>query len=171
MRRRAFSLIELTVVLTVLSLVWLIVTSVIYTLYRADHRLRDDLQHEQALDSFVMRLRLDTHEARAAVLAPIAAGGTELVLSTADDKSIHYGVSEEGIYRVVQQADAVVHRDTFVIGRATGVWKLLPEETSSLVALTLTSRHGRSQTNRVRHIKAAVATAGVTLQESAEASS
>ncbi|MDA1051498.1 MAG: type II secretion system protein [Planctomycetota bacterium] len=170
-QRAGFTLLELTVVLTVLSLVWLCITSVLYTLYRADHRLRDDLQSEQAVDRFAMRLRLDAHDASSANLLERNDGGSELVLLTVDGRAIHYGMSDEGIYRVVRKSEAVVHQDAFLTGRAVPEWELHSPDDPSLIVLTLTSRDSRTQSTRVRHIKAAVSTANLPVAESPEASS
>jgi len=170
-RRDGFTLIELTVVLTVLSLVWLSITCVLYTLYHADHRLRDDLQREHALDRFAMRLRLDAHAASSANLLELAEGGNELVLSTVEERSIHYGMSDEGVYRVVQQGEAVLHRDNFLTGRATCAWVLQPPDNPKLIVVTLTTRDGRTQSTRVLQIKAAVTSAKATVVGATETSS
>lgn len=159
MRRRhaGFTLIELTVVLTVLSLVWLSVTCVLYTLFRADHRLRNELQSEYAIDRFALRLRLDAHAASSANVIEVTTGGSELVLSHGDERAIHYGMSDEGVYRVVRQGETVLHRDTFLTGRATSEWELHMPAVPSLTIVTWTSRDGRAASTRVRRIKAAVA--------------
>jgi len=173
MRRRCvgFTLIELLVVMTVLSLVWLSITCALNKLYRADQRLRDELQREQAMDRFAMRLRLDAHAASSAKLLEAAEGGEELVLSTEDERSIHYGSLEEGLYRVVRRGEAVLHRDKFLTGRATSEWVLQSPENPSLIVVTLTTRDRRTQSTRVRQIKAAVSSAKATVVGSAETSS
>jgi prepilin-type N-terminal cleavage/methylation domain-containing protein len=168
-RRRAFTLIEVTVVLTVLSIVWLSVTTVLYTLYRADHRLRDDLQREQAIDRVSMRLRLDTHEANSARIVLTDDGTNELVLLVADDKSIHYGMEEAHLYRIVREGDAVLHRDRFLVGRATSEWTLHHGEEASLVVLTLTAVDKRTEATRVWQIKAAVQSTTAANGETSEA--
>lgn len=170
-RRAAFTLIEILVVLSVLSLVWLSITCVLYTLYRADHRLRDGLQREQAIDRFAIRLRLDAHAASSANLLELAEGGSELVLSNVDERSIHYSVSEEGISRFVRQGDAVLHQDKFLTGRAASEWVLRSSGNSTLIFLTLTLQDERTQSTRVQRIKAAVTQANATLVRSAETSS
>jgi hypothetical protein len=143
----------------------------LYTLYRADHRLRDDLQREHALDRFAMRLRLDAHAASSPNLLELAEGGLELVLLTVDERSIHYGMSDEGVYRVVQQGEAVVHRDKFLTGRATVAWELQPLDNPSLIVVTFTTRDGRTQATRVRQVKAAVTSARAAVVGAAEISS
>ncbi len=170
-RRHGFTLIEMIVVMTVLSVVWLSITCVLYTLYRADHRLRDDLQREHAIDRFAMRLRLDARAASSANLLANAEGGDELVLSTVEERSIHYGLSDEGVYRIVRQGEAILHRDMFFTGRATSEWALRSPDDPTLVILTLTFRDGRTQSTRVRQIKAAVTQPKATVVESAETSS
>ena len=169
-RTRGFSLIELTAVLTVLSLVWLSITCILYTLYRADHRLRDELQREHAIDRFTMRLRLDSHAATSARLLETPEGSSELVLSAKDDRKIHYSMADEGLRRVVREGELVVHRDTFLTGRSVSQWRLQPADDPSLVVLTVTSRDKRSRTVRARQIKAAVALANRTVLEPLEES-
>ena len=173
MRRQhaGFTLIELTVVLTVLSLVWLSVTCVLYTLFRADHRLRIELQSEYAIDRFAARLRLDAHAASSATSIEVATGGRELVLSNVDERAIHYGMSDEGVYRVVREGETVLHRDTFLTGRATSEWELHTPEIPSLTIVTWTSRDGHAASARVLRIKAAVASDHATVVAPAEVSS
>lgn len=172
MRRRhaGFTLIELTVVLTVLSLIWLSITCVLYTLFRADHRLRNELQSEYAIDRFALRLRLDAHAASSANIMEVATGGNELVLSTVDERAIHYGMSDEGLYRVVREGETVLHRDTFLTGRATSEWELHMPSELSLIVVTWTSRDDRTESTRVRRIKAATASHPATVVEPAEVS-
>lgn len=170
-RRVGFTLIELTVVLTILSLVWLSVTGVLYTLYRADQRVRDDLQHEHAFDRFAMRLRLDAHAANSANLLELADGGHELVLTSASDRAIHYGMTSAGIYRIVRQGEVVLHRDAFIMGRATVQWELHSPEEPALIVLTWTSRDERTKAARVRQIKAAVASTSGAIAKAPETSS
>ena len=157
--RMGSTLIELTVVLTVLSLVWLSITCALYTLYRADIRLRDDLQYEQSLDRFAMRLRLDAHAASSAELVERDEGGKELVLSTEGRRSIHYGISDQGVYRVVREGEAILHRDKFLTSRVTSQWELQSPQEHALIVVTLAERDARSQATRVQQIKASVAPA------------
>jgi prepilin-type N-terminal cleavage/methylation domain-containing protein len=169
-RRAGFTLIELTVVMTILSLVWLSITCVLYTLYRADHRLRDELQHEHAMNRLATRLRLDAHTAHSANLLDRAEGGNELVLTTVEQRNVHYGVSDEGVYRIVRKDEAILHRDVFRVGRVTEQWELRSSADPSLIVVTLTSRDGRSQSTRIQRIKAAVATTQVAVAKTTEAS-
>lgn len=170
-RRAGVTLIELIVVMTVLSVVRLSITTVLYTLYRADHRLRDDLQCEFAMDRLANRLRLDAHSATSANLLDLAEGGHELVLSIADERNVHYGLSDEGVYRIVRKGAAILHQDVFLVGHATADWELRSTEDPSLIVLTLTTQEGRSQSTRVRRIKAAVAPTHITEFKTTEASS
>ena len=173
MRRRhaGFTLIELTVVLTILSLIWLSVTCVLYTLFRADHRLRDELQREYAIDRFAVRLRLDAHAASSGNIIEVTTGGRELVLSHGDERAIHYGMSDEGVYRVVREGETVLHRDTFLTGRATSEWELHMPGDLPLIVVTWTYRDGRTESTRVRRIKAATASHQATVVELVEVSS
>ena len=170
-RRTGVTLIELIVVMTVLSVVWLSITTVLYTLYRADHRLRDDLQCEFAMDRLANRLRLDAHSATSANLLDLAEGGHELVLSIADERNVHYGLSDEGVYRIVRKGAAILHQDVFLVGHATANWELRSPPDPWVIVLTLTTREGRSQSTRVRRIKAAVAPTHITESKTIEASS
>ena len=170
-QRNGFTLIEVTVVLTILSVVWLSITCVLYSLYRAEHRLRDELQRERAINRLAMRLRLDAHAAASAKLLKLNGGGDELVLSTEDERSIHYGRSDEGVYRVVRSGEMVLHQDSFFIGQATFEWVLQSREDPSLIVLALTAWDERTRSTRVRRIKAAVTTGKVAVVGSAETSS
>jgi len=156
-RRHGVTLIELLVVMTILSLVWLSITSVLYSLYRADHRLRDDLQREHALDRCAMRLRLDAHAASSVNLVEQEDGTTELVLASDDERSIHYGEAEQGVYRVVLRAETVLHQDIFLTGNANSEWTLQRADDATLVTLTMTSESKGSAMSRVRRIKTGVA--------------
>jgi hypothetical protein len=118
-----------------------------------------------------MRLRLDAHAASSAELVELAEGGHEIVLSTVDERTIHYGMSEEGVYRVVREGETVLHRDKFLTGRATGEWVLQAPEDHAMIVVTLTARDTRAQSTRVRRIKAAVASASATIVRVRETSS
>lgn len=170
-RRPGFTLIELSAVMAILSLVWISVTSVLYTMHRADHRLRDELQRDQALNRLAMRLRTDAHTAFSASLADVETGGSELVLINSDERSIHYGRSDEGVYRTVRQGSTVLHTDRFLVGRGTAEWNIRTSEGLTLVTLSLTRRDERSEAVHVRRINAAVAPVRVRIAEATEASS
>lgn len=169
-RRYGVTLIELLVVMTILSFVWLSISSVLYSLYRADHRLRDDLQREHALDQCTIRLRLDAHAASSAKLVELESGTTELVLSSDDKRSIHYGKAEQGIYRVVVRSEMVLHQDIFLTGHATSEWALHRADDAVLVTLTLTSQTEGSDVTRIRRIKTAVTPMTLSVAKATEAS-
>lgn len=157
-KRRAVTLIELTAALTVLSLLWLAVTSVLYSMHRANHRLRIELQQDQAFDRFSIRLRRDAHEASSASINEEPDRSSELVLSAAQATSVHYGASVDGFYRVVRKGDSTVHQDEFRTGNATSGWELDTSGNSTMIVLTLTSNDKQGQSITPRKIKASVAT-------------
>ncbi|MCA9121650.1 MAG: prepilin-type N-terminal cleavage/methylation domain-containing protein [Planctomycetaceae bacterium] len=156
-RRDGVTLIELTVVLTILSLVWLSVTCVLYSLYRADQRLRDDLQRDHALDRLAMRLRLDAHAASSVSVNNVDDNISELVLTVDGTRSVHYSDFEGGVYRIVRQGEAVIHQDAFLTGRGKTEWQIETGQVGRLIDATLTVQVVPVGTRWTRNIKAAVA--------------
>ena len=117
--RRGYTLIESLVVIVLTSTTLTVVTVTMHTLHRAEHRLREDLQSQRALEQLAFRLRQDSHGAASAAIGEVTeARSRSLTLVTPDEQRIEYSSAGTGIERVVRRGETISHRDRFLLAAA-----------------------------------------------------
>ncbi len=155
-KRTAVTLIEVTMTLTILSVVWLAITTTIYTLHRADHRVRDALQAERSVDQFAMRLRSDAHSAIDVTLRTNEDDSEQLRLSVSANREVHYRFTDGLIQRTIIEANKSIGHDSFATNCVGVQWELVEFDTSALVVARLRSRDKKTDASRRREVKAAL---------------
>ncbi len=154
--RPGVTLIEVSVALSILSIVWLCITTTLYTLHRADRRQRDELQGEQSLNRFALRLRSETHSAHAATLDVDDDGTERLTLSFFDERNVRYHFSNGAIHRTVTQNEATLSRDTFAINCVGVKWELVELDATMIAVARLSWNDPKSEAAQERAVKAAL---------------
>lgn len=102
------------------------ITWVLHALHRVDRQLQNDFNHDRELERFVTQLRLDAHQAKEATLG-IGMDGVAgmLRLNRPDGVSIEYGLTDDGIERLVYQNDLIEHHETYRLHLAkNAVWQI-----------------------------------------------
>lgn len=118
-RRRGYSLIESLVVIVLTGTTLTVVTLMMHTLHRTEHRWREDLRTQRALEQLAFRLRQDAHGATSVTIGQSRGDRSKsLTLATADEQTIVYSSSPAAIERVVQRGERVAHRDRFLLAAA-----------------------------------------------------
>jgi len=153
--RRAYTLIEMLIALTMLAAIWTTIALALHTLYRADRRMHDELSRANSLDRFAAQLRFDAHQARAARLVDGPAGTSTLVLDSGTPQTIAYRLAADEIQRVVTSGDTLKHRESFSLaGLKQADWKLAAD-TAPTVTLRVELSRGHDQPNETHTIMAA----------------
>lgn len=125
-RRRAFSLVEMLVVVALGSAILGMVGVCLQGMYRAEQRTRQQMTQHAALTQLGLQLRADAHEAvRAERTEPAKPGDTaELVLNVRDGRTITYRADRGQAERTVQRGEQVVHHDAFRLPGVRVAWAL-----------------------------------------------
>ena len=112
-RRRGWSLLEVTIAVTLTS-VLLAATAVLLTmLFRSDRQIRGDLLQQQVLARLNWQFRADAHAATACEAGNDAASRCRLTL--ADGRSVEYSWQPPRLSRVVSWDEETQQRDDFVL--------------------------------------------------------
>lgn len=139
-RRRAYSLVECLVAITLLGSLLGTVTLTLTAMYRSDRRLRDALDQERALELFTARFRSDVHEAHSASISkPTEANAPacELLLRSSEDQTIQYSLRPRDVERVVRRGATIVHRETYGLAAATATWQIREDPKPAMVSVSL----------------------------------
>lgn len=139
-RRRAHTLTECLVAITLLGTLLGTVTLTLGVMYRADRNLRDVVDQERALEQFATRFRSDAHQASSASVNEAAeannAPARELVLKSSADQTIHYTLHPQDVERVVRRGETIVHRETYnLAAAATGAWQVREDRKPAVVSV------------------------------------
>ena len=98
--RRGFTLIEMLVSMSLITVALTAVVLTLHALYGVDRRFRDGMATEAGLDRLTLAIRQDAHYAHGAKLATDDSGcATALVLSLPADQVITYTFTPRGIER------------------------------------------------------------------------
>jgi prepilin-type N-terminal cleavage/methylation domain-containing protein len=109
--RPAFSLIEVAIAISILSVVLALSMTTIVALFRVERQFADDARHERAIGRLASQFRDDAHLATAAEL------DSGCKLAHPGEREVEYTFADSGITRVVNQGGKTVHRDSFLLGR------------------------------------------------------
>lgn len=112
-RRRAFSLLEMLLVISILGVVLALATTMLGTSFRLHTRTVDRADLQRSLDQLAVRLRTDAHSAVAAKMLGEEEESPGVSLSLADGRTIVYSALANEIERRVEREGQVEHRDAF----------------------------------------------------------
>ena len=130
--RRGITLVEMSVVVTLTSLVLMLATTTLATLLRVNKQLNDDLAQDVALARLASHWRADVHAAEGSVM------DEDCVLTLPDQRSIRYRFAAPAVTREVLKGDAKLHRDAFVLaGQARARFVREPGEGSRILRLEI----------------------------------
>jgi hypothetical protein len=130
--RRAKSLLELIVILSIMSIILTLSATSLTTLFRLRAQLTRDIEQGMALDRLAARWRADAHEATSASL------NAGCALTLADGRTVQYSFAAPRILREVRRDAAVLHRDRFLLPvSATAVFEKEGDEPQTLVRLMI----------------------------------
>jgi prepilin-type N-terminal cleavage/methylation domain-containing protein len=110
-RRSAFSLIEVAVAISILSVVLALSMTTIVALFRIERQFAADATHELAIARLAAQFRDDVHLATAVEMN----GGCKLILPAG--RIVEYTITDSVTTRVVSREGATEHRDSFLLGR------------------------------------------------------
>jgi hypothetical protein len=152
------------VALSLLSVTLTTVTLTLHTLYKADHRLRDELGHESELQRLTAQLRTDAHTADTAMIGPQADDGSatdKLELSLGTGRKIQYSILSGRVERASYLAETVEHRESYRLPPlANATWQLQEDRSPPMLSLAVElrsgDRAGEQAVSSVVRIKAAL---------------
>ena len=130
MKRSGMTLIEMLVSMGLAGVVLTVVATLLAALWRADAKMRADIDARQSLARLELALRSDC---QAAVAAEVDAGGM-LTLAAGDQGRITYSTDGRRVDRLVMAEDRIDHRESFRLPRESGVQFRVEER---IVRLTL----------------------------------
>ncbi len=148
--RKAFTLIEMLVVMGVFSALFGTVTLSLYAMFRTSDGLSEAVSEVVQQQRFAAQLRRDAHEALAAQVtspqeSPIAA--TLLRLSLADGRWFEYRLQETRIERHVRKGDAVLSIDSYSVWPVIDRGWILSDPTSGSLLTVYLHRQAGSVTS------------------------
>jgi prepilin-type N-terminal cleavage/methylation domain-containing protein len=115
-RRKAFTLIELMTVLTVMSAIFGTMLLTLYAMQKTSHQFTDGIAAAAQQQRFAGQLRVDAHQAKEASIRRARPGdpaATILKLTLADDQTVEYRLFEDGIERRANPGEATVQQESF----------------------------------------------------------
>lgn len=126
-RRSAKSLIEMLMLMSILSVVLATVATTLVALFKTDRQIRRDLAQQTTLARLDGRFRSDVHAAKSCQI------GEGCALALPDGCVVHYTPDGPRLRREVRLADAVEHRDAFVLPDTAVIRFEQPQEYSGKV--------------------------------------
>jgi hypothetical protein len=159
--RRAKTLIEVAIVVSIMSVALMLSATTLVALFRVEGQIRSSEAHRLALSRLASHWRADVH---AAVTASLDLGCR---LTTPDGRIIHYEFATPEIKREVRRGGEVLHRDAFVLApQSQAEFSLIGESPAEIVRLSITI----GETPKRRHqpaIRPAAIAAAVNLHQAA----
>ena len=116
MRRRpaAYTLLEVTVVASILSMLMLVTATTMLAMYSGSRRLRESTYLQSSSANLALQLRRDVHAARDVSVRNGAKGEViGLIVSRGGDLQVEYTAEDAGVRRVVRRGDQRIHRELF----------------------------------------------------------
>ncbi len=117
-QRKAFTLIETLVSLTLLSAIFGTMLMTLFAMKKTSHRFSEGLMATSQLQRFAVQLRGDAHQAQKAVIERADAEDSATVLLTltlASDHVVEYRLTEDRIERQVHKGQAVTQHESFSV--------------------------------------------------------
>lgn len=131
-RRAAFSLIEMAVAVSILSVILALSATTIISLFRLERRFAADVSQLLQTDRLAAQWRLDVHRATAADMN----AACELRLPTGE--TVHYAYESPAVTRELRQGGEFKHRDAYVVGKHAKVtFSSAPETEQRLLVLRI----------------------------------
>ena len=163
-RRRClgYSLIEVLLAVTIISIVLTAVAVSMQTMYRADRQLKDNAAYGQVVPRLSLQLRTDVHAASEAVVvnAPRAAAGVVLTLATSGEL-IEYQSEAGRVIRTRRRDQEELGREVFSLGKdATLQWRTV-EAPTPMVELEIVRAMGKIDAADSRQVDRVVAAIGI----------
>jgi prepilin-type N-terminal cleavage/methylation domain-containing protein len=113
-RRKGYTLIEISVVATILSVMVLLTATTMHAMYSGSRRLRNQANVRSAMASLALQMRRDLHVSREASLREDELGNAAgLNLELPEGAQVTYETMEAGITRLEKQGGEVLHRDLY----------------------------------------------------------
>jgi prepilin-type N-terminal cleavage/methylation domain-containing protein len=147
MRRRGFTLVEMTVVVSLASIVLGGVAVLLQGVWRAERSVADHRAIRAAMFRLGELFRADVHAGKVAdaMTPPDGATADKIALALPGDRTVEYSWANAQIERVVRVNGEIVHQDTFPLpAGATAVWQVADAE-PRLVTLLITMPLGVKQ--------------------------
>ncbi|MFV1968437.1 MAG: type II secretion system protein J [Pirellulaceae bacterium] len=158
--RPGYTLVEMMVVMSIVSLLLSSVGVALHSLFRVDQHLRQGVVQAMLLTRVSLTLRGDAHEADSATTD----GPSRVVLAYADDRTVAYAYDAEKarLVRLVRQGDKIQHREVYRLPKDAAVsWRTEKVEAKTLVILEVVHQvgaiEGARDGERVHRIEAVVA--------------
>lgn len=159
-RRPGFTLIEMLVAMSVITVALTAVALTLHSLYGVDRRLRDGMAAEANLERLTLALRADVHSAVEAQLAADDSGReSALVLSLPADRSVTYTFRPHGIERLAIR-EGRESREAYRVDSSAAAWEIAAEKTPARVTLRFPPADISRRTSNLRREIAVVATVG-----------
>jgi hypothetical protein len=119
--RPGYTLAEMVVVFSVVSVVLTSAAVMIHTLAAMSQRMRVEIPHSAALTRLSVRLREDAHRAREWTVRPTGDGSGEVRLTLADGSLVRYETQSASITRRWMRDDQLVQQELYSLPAASGV--------------------------------------------------
>lgn len=130
-RRAGFSLIEMAVAVSILSVILALSTTTTISLFRLQRQFATETGLALQTDRLAAQWRLDVHHATSANLT----AGCQLQLP--DGQSVHYDFQPPVVTRELHQGGERRHRDAFMLGEHAAVSFLASESDRRLLILRI----------------------------------
>ncbi|HUE73291.1 MAG TPA: hypothetical protein VMP01_20605 [Pirellulaceae bacterium] len=144
MKRRGASLLETMVAIGLSGIVATIVTTLLAAMWRAEQRLRADLNERWSLSRLELALRQDVHEATDGNVSE----DQLLTLNLGEQDVIVYSVDRHRIVRTRLFGELTGHRESFTLASDSGIqWSI----ENRLVRMTIEAARDAASTRGTAH--------------------
>ncbi|MDP6469161.1 MAG: type II secretion system protein [Pirellulaceae bacterium] len=160
--RRAYSLIEVLLAVTIVSMVMTAVAVAMQAMYRVDRQLKDNAAYGQVVPRLSLQLRTDTHAAGDVALldGPKGPGGVSLTLA-ADGEVIVYQSEAGRVLRTRRRDGEELGHEVYYLGKtATFRWQKTGPP-SSMVELEIVRAMGKIDSADSQQVDRIVAAIGI----------
>lgn len=158
--RRAFTLVELSVVIATSSIIMSSLAVSLHLMYRADRGVRDELAASAMLLRLSAQFRNDAHAAHSIVKQENAdddPAGDSLIMNLSDGQRIEYYYSAGSVQRVKRRGEERIHRDGFRLQPKARVQLLVRDDRDvQLAAVVISQQRPASEQLPVYRIEAAI---------------
>ena len=132
--RRGKTLVEMLILITIIGTTTGIGATTLVGLFKTERQVRRDIQQQTTLARLASRFRTDVHSARSCQVQQ------SCDLSLNDGRIVRYAAAGSRLTREVLRADAVEHRDAFLLPDTALIRFEQPEATGGrLVRLTISA--------------------------------
>lgn len=127
-RRKAYTLVEMLVVISITAVLLSLVTMALGRMLRATREVHAGGGQQLAWDRLLEQLREDAHAAVEAEVREAAEGPAVLSLTLPAGRTVSYQATPMGLQRQVEVAGQTEHQDWFRIQQAESLrWKVAPQ--------------------------------------------